>query len=246
MILLLTAVETESSLFRKELKSHFVEDSPFPLTLFRGNIFDWDILLAHTGIGKTNASAAVALLLAKYKPQAVILSGCAGAYPQTDLQMGDIVVADGEFFADEGVQCPDHFADMREIGFPLSLPGSATLFNHIPLSQNWCEGATRILKSDKLGRFCCHCGRIATVSSCSGSTRLALQRKIISSALCENMEGAAVAAVCHAVGVPLLQIRGISNYAVDRDQQEWDVNTAVTNTQQAVLSLLENDCISSR
>ena len=42
----------------------------------------------------------------------------------------------------------------------------------------------------------------------------------------ENMEGAAVFALCNNYGVPCAQIRAISNYTFDRREQ-WDIPTAL-------------------
>ena len=58
-------------------------------------------------------------------------------------------------------------------------------------------------------------------------------------AICENMEGAAVALACRQLSVPLLEIRGISNRVEDRDTSRWDLTTAMAAVQEAVISLLE-------
>ncbi len=44
----------------------------------------------------------------------------------------------------------------------------------------------------------------------------------------ENMEGAAVFAVCHHFGVPCGEIRAVSNYVSDLREQ-WDIPTALNN-----------------
>ena len=58
--------------------------------------------------------------------------------------------------------------------------------------------------------------------------------------ICENMEGAAIAQVATAMGVPAMEIRGISNIVETRDLSKWDKQAAATNCQQAVLGVLNS------
>jgi futalosine hydrolase len=58
-------------------------------------------------------------------------------------------------------------------------------------------------------------------------------------AICENMEGAAVAHLCTLYKIPLFEIRGISNIVGVRDRRTWDLKLASRNCQQVVLETLE-------
>ena len=78
-----------------------------------------------------------------------------------------------------------------------------------------------------------------TVSTCTGTTARAIEIETRTGAICENMEGAAVALACRQLSVPLLEIRGISNRVEDRDTSRWDLTTAMLAVQEAVISLLE-------
>jgi futalosine hydrolase len=51
------------------------------------------------------------------------------------------------------------------------------------------------------------------------------------------MEGAAVAQIAALYGIPMLEVRGISNMVEDRDLRRWDKKTASLNCQKAVLEL---------
>ena len=57
-------------------------------------------------------------------------------------------------------------------------------------------------------------------------------------AVCENMEGAAVALVALRYGIPCLEIRGISNLVEDRDMSRWDIGLAVEAAQRFVLKVI--------
>lgn len=58
-------------------------------------------------------------------------------------------------------------------------------------------------------------------------------------ALCENMEGAAVALACRQLSVPMLELRGISNRVEDRDTRQWDLTAGMAAAQNAVKHLLD-------
>ena len=90
-------------------------------------------------------------------------------------------------------------------------------------------------------------GTFVTVSTVTGTDKRAreLEKRFSASsasgggAICENMEGAAVAHVCAMYGIPMLEIRGISNIVEDRDRSKWDIKTAAENCQKAVFVLLK-------
>ena len=50
------------------------------------------------------------------------------------------------------------------------------------------------------------------------------------------MEGAAVAHVAHIHGVPVGEVRGISNIVTNRDFKSWRVQDAAVAAQEAVLA----------
>jgi futalosine hydrolase len=81
-------------------------------------------------------------------------------------------------------------------------------------------------------------GTFVTVSAASGSTRRAKEIERRFSAICENMEGAAIAQTCMIYNMPMFEIRGISNTAGVRDKRRWDMELASLNCQEAVLEAL--------
>lgn len=69
---------------------------------------------------------------------------------------------------------------------------------------------------------------LLTVCSASASLREAeVRRRRHPSALAEDMESFSVAAACNQLGVPLRVIRGISNWAGDREQARWQTKRAM-------------------
>lgn len=58
-------------------------------------------------------------------------------------------------------------------------------------------------------------------------------------ALCENMEGAAVARICEEYMLPLLEMRAVSNYVEDRDLTRWKLKEACDQAGKAAAMLLK-------
>ncbi|GAB6182667.1 phosphorylase family protein [Thermodesulfovibrio hydrogeniphilus] len=193
MITLFFATKIECELITKSLsnKSEFsIKGVPF----LRGKIKNTDALICISGIGKINSSIAAVLAFEKNPISYAIVSGIAGAYPSSGLKIGDIAVADKEIDADKGVliQCEnkdDAFIFIEQEEISLFVPD--------------------FLKGLKTGTF-------LTVSACTGNIKRAnfLERKF--NAICENMEGAAIAKAAKIYNVVLSEIRSISNLVTDR------------------------------
>jgi futalosine hydrolase len=89
------------------------------------------------------------------------------------------------------------------------------------------------------GGMACRRGTFVTVSCVSGTSRrgdlLARQHQ----GLCENMEGAAAARVCREFGLPLLEMRCVSNLVEERDLRKWRLREACDRCGEAAALLLQ-------
>jgi len=197
-----------------------------------GKIEGKEVIIANSGIGKVNAAHTTTLLTETFNVSRVLLTGIGGAYPDPVINKGDVAIATSEVYGDEGV-IGRVWHDLREIGIPLLTHRRRRIFNEIPVDTTITgalkkiEGTTHIVM-----------GRFVTVSSCSGTEEIALKRKRRFRAICENMEGAAVAHICMLYNLPFTEIRGISNYAGIRDRRRWDIERASLNAQEIVRELL--------
>ncbi len=174
-----------------------------------------DVLLS--GVGKTNAAGAVARALDPDRHALVINLGIAGSLPGSNLSIGDAVIASASAFADEGVLTNDRFEDLAARGFP---PWGGT-GPAVPTHEGLSSTIARLI-GDPVRR-----GIVATVSTCSGTDELAAEVMHRTAALAEAMEGAAVGASAHRLGVPFAEVRVISNNTGDRECQTWDFPTAL-------------------
>lgn len=214
------------------------------LLLYEGKIYGKNIVYSISGIGKTNASHAATLLIEKYIPSLIINFGICGAYPSSGLKVGDIAVAVKEVYGDEGVILKDGFHGTDFIGIPLLRKGRKKHFNEFVLDKKLVKQSVNLshicstLARGWMGDFKIKSGAFVTVSTCTGTNKRALDLEKRFGAICENMEGAAVAHICCLYGIPFVEIRGISNIVENRDINKWDIRLASENCQKAVMGLL--------
>lgn len=182
-----------------------------------------------SGIGKANAAARTAWVLATNRPRRVISLGIAGALPEGGLAIGDAVLASRSVFADEGVETADGFLDCRAMGFPIYEGDDGT---GTPPDQVLREALLPLVDGERV---------IATVSTCSGRDELAHRIRRRTGAAAECMEGASVMLACLHAGVPGAEIRVISNTTGDRKAQVWDIGRAMERLGAVALALSELD-----
>jgi len=237
---LVSATEKESRAILKTLRR--IKDKSLALPVYQGKIGKTNIIHIISGIGKTNAAHAATLLIEKFSPSAVINFGIGGAYPSANLRAGDIAIADREIYGDEGLWLRDGFHKADAIGTPLLKKGRKKYFNEFPLDKNLMQKAVKfsglvtrhspLVTEVKSGAF-------VTVSTATGTGRRAREIEKRFNAICENMEGAAVAHICAIYNIPMLEIRGISNIVEDRNRDLWDIETAAENCQKIILALIK-------
>lgn len=213
-----------------------------PIPCYTGRSACSDIVFLASGVGKTNAAHAAAFMLERYFPALIINFGVGGAYPASGLKIGDIAVAEQEIYGDEGVILREGFSDMTMTGIPVFKKGNKKYFNEFPLDRDSVKKAVYASKivTHRASRITgLRSGTFVTVSACSGTLKRALELEKRYQAICENMEGAAIAHICAMHGIPMIEIRGISNIVEDRDRKKWDIKLASENCQHAVLEILK-------
>jgi futalosine hydrolase len=186
--------------------------------------------LTTTGIGRASAAAATACAIASTTFDRVINIGVAGALPGSGLGPGEVIIADESVFYEEGIELPDGWRDVQNLGFPLGRNPWAQ--GNVIIADSTCvqAAAHSIGKPHRIGR-------IATIATCSGTdeaARLVVRR---TRALAEAMEGAAVLSTSLAMGVPAVEIRVISNTCGDRPAQQWDFKKAAAHVSEIVENL---------
>ena len=186
-------------------------------------------------------------------PELVLQVGIAGAFteggPGASAQVGDVVIATNETYADTGSSSPAGWLSAAELGLPIARSGDTELGGVFPLDLSLAEAARDVIAA---AASVAERGAVEALqarpnvllgpcvtSSCA--TGLRADGQLVAcrwGALAESMEGAAAAHVSALYGVPFLEIRGISNLVTDRDRDSWEVERAVAAAAQAALAVV--------
>lgn len=229
------ALVTPTSIESEELR-HKIIPSPDKKqgVISKGFLHDNPVVFSHCGVGKVNAAHSTTILLEKEKIDLLIHFGIAGAY--TTAEVGDIAVSKSENYAEEGVMTCEGWRSMEFTGLPF-LENGNDYFNTFQTDRKLCKLAVIASKNCGLNALS---GNFITVSQCSGTS---VSGEIIRkrfNGLCENMEGAAVAHICAIYGIPMIEVRGISNMVEDRDMKKWNIPLAVSNCNKVVNELVRS------
>jgi futalosine hydrolase len=208
-ILVMTAVSIERDAVLRGLRG----DSRF------------DVLVA--GVGPVAAAVSTATALATVEYGLVLSAGIGGGFTGR-AEVGSLVVADEIVAADLGAQTPEGFRSLDELGF-----GSTRIRVDADL-------VTRVAGALHAAGLPVTTGPVLTMSTVTGTAETAAELAArVPRATAEAMEGFGVAAVAHDRGVPILEIRAISNLVGPRDRAAWRISEALDALEAASTVLLE-------
>ena len=167
-------------------------------TYYEGNYKGKEVVVAYSKIGKVFASLTATILIEKFGCETLLFSGVAGAINE-NLSIGDLIIADGV--------C-QHDLDITAFGHPYGYvpEGDVCIWSDSALRQV----AKRIAKEKGLTL---KEGVIATGDQFVADPQRKAWIAETFKADALEMEGAAVAVVCHALDVPFFILRAISDSA---------------------------------
>ncbi|MGX5377169.1 5'-methylthioadenosine/adenosylhomocysteine nucleosidase [Ligilactobacillus sp. LYQ135] len=188
----------------KEVQGQNIGDMHY----YSGKIFDNDVVLVQSGIGKVQAGITTAFLIQNFNVDCVINSGSAGGIGE-GLHVGDLVLSTGTAY---------HDADATAFGYKMGqLPSQPQIF---PADKNLI---TKISQAAVENKIKIHEGLIVTGDQFVNSKdRINEIKEIFPQALCCEMEGAAVGQVAYEFNIPHLVIRAMSDTADEEASQSFD------------------------
>lgn len=194
-------------------------------------------VILQSGYDKTNTAHSLTCLLETVRPELVLQVGVGGAFREAGLDLGDIVVATEEIYADTGIRTPDGWISTKEFNSPLLEKDGHLFWNRFPLDDGLASRCAKVIADGEWGASTPKivAGPCVTLSEVSGSTARGDELRRRWGALLESMEGAAAAHVCAIYDVPFLEIRSVSNLVVDRDRESWEVGDAAKRAAQAAI-----------
>ncbi|TDU77537.1 futalosine hydrolase [Streptomyces sp. KS 21] len=167
-----------------------------------------DVLVGGVGPAAAAAATATALALADYS--LVVSAGIGGGFAPA-APVGSLVVADALVAADLGAETPDGFLGVQELGFGHSV--------HLPPAELAARAA------EATGALLAPVLTVSTVTGTAGRAALLAARHPLAGA--EAMEGFGVAEAAAAHGLPVLEIRAVSNAVGPRDRDAWRIGDAL-------------------
>ena len=240
------AMDAEVDLLIEEMQLAETIDA-VGLELHIGVLRGHDVAVVVGGVGTTNAAAATATMLATVAPESVVCVGVAGGLEPA--LVGDIVIGSGMVsygygdldargFTVKPTEPPRPDGRTNPLIFqsdPPLLAAARRASDDVTLSPLDCAG------DDRVPGF--HTGVIATEDAYSIDDRRNRRMQADHGCLAFEMEGAAIAQVCHQNDVRFLAIRAISNMATEAAALEGVYRRCKHETarsaQQFVLRLLE-------
>ncbi|MCX7792996.1 MAG: futalosine hydrolase [Thermodesulfovibrionales bacterium] len=197
-----------------------------------------EVILYLSGIGMVNAAIAATRVIDSYSPSLIISTGICGAYRESGLNIGDIALAEKEIYGDTGVIGGRDFQDLKALGLPVIKISSSNIeiFNEIPIRNSHKHKIYEICKELSLNL---QCGSFVTVSGITGNPEIAEKMHKRWNAICENMEGAAVAHAALINNIDFMEIRGVSNIAGERDKSRWNPELASKNCQGVLMEFIK-------
>jgi adenosylhomocysteine nucleosidase len=195
------------------LLSNHEHHAQIPCVLERGLMDKKPVILALAGVGKVAAASTATMLIERHHVERIIFTGVAGAVA-THVQVGDVVV--GSSYLQHDMDASPLFPSFEVPYTGISRYAGDENLNAMLLEalQSISVRASHAFSSEH--RFNIHQGLIISgdrfVSSAAEVNAL---REALPDALCVEMEGAAVAQVCHSYGIPFAAVRSISDRADD-------------------------------
>ncbi len=174
---------------------------------------NFDVLLA--GVGPISAAVNTSKILASNKYGLVVSAGIGGGFIGK-AEVGSLVVANEIIVADLGVQTPEGFLSVDELGF-----GSS----RIQVNEDLVN---RLVKAFLAAKLSVNIGPVLTVSTATGTAESELELMArVPEATAEGMEGYGVALAAKEQGIPVLELRTISNAVGPRDRAAWRIKEAL-------------------
>ena len=202
------AMESEVTYLRDQMENPVTEKVGLA-TFYAGKLYGKDTVLSQCGIGKIHAAMCAQAMILRYAPDRIINIGVAGALDDM-LDIGDIVI--GNF----AVQ---HDIDTCAFGDPLGcVPGINIV--EIPCDEEITRAMTEACAEENLMGMC---AGIATGDQfIAALDKKNFLREHFQCAACD-MEGGAIAQVCHEMNVPYGAYRAISD-TLTGNEKEYSEN----------------------
>lgn len=196
--------------------------------IFEGKINNRPVAVLQSGIGKVAAAMGTTLLIQQFKPDMIINTGSAGGL-DLNLNVGDVIIS---------TEVRHHDVDVTAFGYEKGqLPANPAAF--LP-NEQLVEVAKK--QAEKLGLNAVS-GLICSGDAfINGADKIAQIRADFPQVAAVEMEAAAIAQVCHAMQIPFVVVRAISDVANKESHLSFDefLPLAAEKSSEMILAMLNN------
>lgn len=222
------AMEPEVALLKEAIEN--VETTQYgPYTFYSGQLQNQQVILVQSGIGKVAAAVATTLLLTHFNPDCVINTGSAGGF-DAELEVGDVVISS---------EVRHHDVDVTAFNYEIGqVPQMPAAFEAHPVLIAAAEQSVK-----QVGDVKVKTGLITTGDTfMCDPVRINKAREDFPTMKAVEMEGAAIAQVCHQLSVPFVVIRSLSDIAGKESPVSFEayLEKASKYSSQMVSALLSN------
>lgn len=198
MIGVVAAMPEESALLARAMQDASTYEKA-GLSFVTGKLFERDVTVVTSGIGKVNAALCTQMLIDCYGASPIINVGVAGALSST-LKVGDVVVAR------DAVQ---YDVDVTPDGYEM---GEVPNMDRLAFAADTTIAEKAMAVADALG-YTAQLGRVLTADRVVYDSGLKAALAAHFDGICCEMEGAAIGQVATVNGVPFAIVRVISDLA---------------------------------
>ena len=178
-----------------------------------------------TGLGTAEAVYHITKRLQQIDYDLVIQAGIAGSFTES-IALGEVVLVERDRFADLGMEEQNNFFTIFEKGFANP--------NVFPFASGWLSNDASLINSLGFKKL-----TGLTVNKVTDNKAHIAQLVAKFKPDVESMEGAALHYVCLQEKVAFLQLRSISNFVGERDRSKWKMQEALSNLNNALISIIE-------
>lgn len=180
---------------------------------------NFDVVVA--GVGSVVAAINTTRALAAAEYGLVISAGIGGGF-KGQAEIGSLVVANEIVAADLGSETAEGFSSLEELGFG---------FTHI---KPEAKLVAQVAKAFQAAKLPIKTGPVLTVTTVTGTAATAAKLAArVPGATAEAMEGFGVGCAALNQGLPVLEIRAISNLVGPRERSSWRIPEALDILQTA-------------
>jgi futalosine hydrolase len=244
-ILIIAAVDDELNALIQKI-SHPHRSIIGNRNIISGTIGNVNVKLLVSGPGMINTAQALTAMIESERPQLIVDTGCAGAFQQSGLTIGDIAIATQEIDIHSGLESSTDKYIPDELPFdllnrPEAINNKISGFkNRYQIHEDLINQACNILQSVTMPlHFQVKKGPFLTVSTITTSDARAnaLFKKF--NPCMEQMEGAAAAHIAAIYDLLFIEIRSASNFVGKRDMDSWNLDLAFQNACTAVYKFIQ-------